>query len=72
MDLMIIAASICAGLAKELILKSGKALSQKFNTPEKEHAVERCVHSALVALLTSAVNLEDHSKKRLKKVLEKD
>jgi len=70
MDLMIIAASIYAGLAKDLILSSGRALSQKFKTPEREHAVERCVHAALVALLTSAVNLEDNLKKRLKGILE--
>lgn len=70
MDLMSIAAAIYAQLAANLIEKSGKALSQKFKTPEKERAVDRCVHGALVALLTSAVDLEEHLKKRLKKILE--
>lgn len=70
MDLMSIAAAIYAQLAANLIEKSGKALSQKFKTPEKERAVDRCVHGALVALLTSAVNLEENLKKRLKTMLE--
>lgn len=70
MDLITIAEAIYAGLAKDLILNSGRALSQKIKIPARELAVDRCVHSALVALLSSAESLPEKSREGLKKVLE--
>ena len=69
MDIISIAASIYAGLAKSLIEKTVIRLNAKFRQPEVEDAIERCLHSSLVGMLSAFPDLDKTSVKRLKKVL---
>lgn len=68
MDIVSIATAITAGLVKDLIQKAWRGANKKLATPEREAAVDRCIYSALLGIL-SGVNTAEADAKKLPKAL---
>jgi hypothetical protein len=69
MDLMSIAASIYAGLAKDFINFSVRSVRKKFEWPEREQAIDRCLKEGCEALVPVLKGVEKKEQKRLGKLL---
>lgn len=70
MDLMVIVTSIYSGLATTLISHSIRSVRKKFEWPEKEQAIDRCLKEGCEALVPVLEKVEKEEQKRLSKLLE--
>lgn len=68
-DWMSIVASIYAGLAKDFIRFSVRSVRKKFEWPEKEQAIDRCLKEGCDALVAVLEKVDKKEQKRLGKLL---